>query len=67
MALIRNAIIIILKYQQVKLKEKVKRSAESRLGNKSAFLCAVLIYSANKIDQYLIKLKLFSMFPDFVG
>ena len=37
MALIRNAIVIILKYQQVKLKEKVKRSAESRLGNKSAF------------------------------
>jgi hypothetical protein len=34
--------------------------SKSRLGNKSAYLCAVLIYSANKIDQYLIKLSFFS-------
>ena len=38
------------------LKEIGDANLKSRLGNKSAFLCAVLIYSANKNDQYLTKM-----------
>ena len=35
---------------------------KSRLGNKSAFLCADLILIANKIDQKTLVL---AFFPDF--
>ena len=41
--------------------------SKSRLGNKSAFLCAVLIVLANKFDCFLIKLRIFSVFPAFPG
>ena len=58
MGVIRNSYKNSIKFQKVMLKEIGDANLKSRLGNKSAFLCAVLIYSANKNDQYLIKIKL---------
>ena len=56
MVVIRNAFYKTFVFHIVKKFWPTSKTSKSRLGNKSAFLCAVLIYFANKNDQYLIKM-----------
>ena len=60
MVLIRNFFEIVLNFIKLCYKNW-DANLKNRFGNKSAFLCTTLEHIANKIDQYLIKLKLLSM------